>query len=193
MTSKVVAVFGATGAQGGSVLRALLSGGYHVRALTRNVNSDKAKALSQLENVSVVEANLDDQESLDRALKGSHGAFLVTDFSAHLENKEIDQGKRAINSAIKNGLSQFVFSGLDNAKSVTGRDVFHFDFKYEIEQYCFQNGNKINFTSVRLPFYFENFPNLMFHKIGDQQYAVTLPMSNKLMYGASVDDLGKVF
>ena len=57
MTSKVITVLGATGAQGGSVLRALLNSGYHVRALTRNANTDKAKDLAKLQNLSVVEAN----------------------------------------------------------------------------------------------------------------------------------------
>jgi nucleoside-diphosphate-sugar epimerase len=70
MTSKVIAVFGATGAQCGSVLRALAGPGFHVRGLTRDPNSEKAKNLLKYQNVEVVRANLDDRESLDNALKG---------------------------------------------------------------------------------------------------------------------------
>jgi uncharacterized protein YbjT (DUF2867 family) len=67
---KTIAVFGSTGSQGGSVVRALTNAGFHVRALTRSANSDRAKNLAQQANVSVVEANLDDAASLDIALKG---------------------------------------------------------------------------------------------------------------------------
>jgi uncharacterized protein YbjT (DUF2867 family) len=70
MASKIITVFGATGAQGSSVLRSLLNAGHHVRASTRNPDSDKAKSLAKLENVSVVAADLDDSKSLDNALKG---------------------------------------------------------------------------------------------------------------------------
>ena len=53
------------------------------------------------------------------------------------EHREADQGKRAIDSAIENGVSQFVFSGLENVKSVTGKNVIHFDSKSVIENYGF--------------------------------------------------------
>jgi hypothetical protein len=127
------------------------------------------------------------------AYQGAYGAFLVTDFLSHIELKEVAQGKRAIDSAIKNNVQHLVFSGLENAKSVTGKDVFHFDFKKEIEDYGFAHKDKINFSSVRLPFYFENFLSTMLHKIGDKQYVCSIPMGSKRMYGLSVDDLGELF
>jgi hypothetical protein len=109
-----------------------------------------------------------------------YGVFLVTDFSSHIECKEVQQGTRAIDSAIRNGVSFFIFSGLENAKAVTGKDVFHFDYKHEIEEYGFAHKDKIKFCSVRMPFYFENFNN--FHKAGEQTYVVGLPMGKSRMY-----------
>jgi uncharacterized protein YbjT (DUF2867 family) len=70
MSKKGIAVFGATGKQGSSVLRALLkNGSYHVKTITRNVNSEKAKQLLKLANFTVVEADLDDQKTIDADLK----------------------------------------------------------------------------------------------------------------------------
>ncbi len=85
MDKKIIAVVGATGAQGGGLVRAILadpSGGFAVRALTRDVNSDKAKALARL-GAEVVAANVDDVESMKRAFKGAHGAYCVTFFWDH--------------------------------------------------------------------------------------------------------------
>src|SRR5262249_53338672 len=82
---KIIAVVGATGAQGGGVVRAILSdpaGGFAARAITRDVNSDKAKALAAL-GAEVVSADVDDEASLARAFQGAYGAFCVTFFWGH--------------------------------------------------------------------------------------------------------------
>ena len=85
MSKKLITVFGATGAQGSSVVRALLNNGsYHVKAVTRNSKTDKAKQLAALKDCSVVEADLEDKKSVDAALSNSYGAFVVTDFSGIL-------------------------------------------------------------------------------------------------------------
>lgn len=79
---KVIAVVGATGAQGGGLVRAILadpSGGFAARAITRNTRSDKAQALAGL-GAEVVGADLDDAESLAAVFAGAHGAFCVTNF-----------------------------------------------------------------------------------------------------------------
>ena len=79
---KIIAVVGATGAQGGGVCRAVLAdagGGYGVRAVTRNAGSDKAKELKML-GAEVVEADIDDVKSLKEAFRGAHAAFCVTFF-----------------------------------------------------------------------------------------------------------------
>ena len=82
---KIIAVVGATGAQGGGLVRAILSdagSSFAVRALTRDVNSTKARELASL-GAEVVEANLDDVDSVKRAFQGAYGAFCVTFFWAH--------------------------------------------------------------------------------------------------------------
>ena len=92
---KVIAVVGATGAQGGGLVRAILndpSGEFAVRAITRDANSSKAQELARL-GAELVSANVDDVESLKRAFAGAYGAFCVTFFWEHFSaEKEIDEG-----------------------------------------------------------------------------------------------------
>lgn len=191
MSKPIITVFGATGSQGGSVARELSrTGRYHIRAVTRNANSDKAKKLLELNDVSVVEANLDQPATVDEVLKNAYGVFLVTDFSAHMEHKETQQGVNAIDSAIRNNLKHFVFSGLEDVKSLIGKPCYHFDYKAAIEDYGLKQADKIIFTSIRLPFYFENFESTTLHKVGDKQYVLTAPMEGKQLLAVSVDDTG---
>ena len=93
---KIIAVLGATGAQGGGLVRAILadpSGGFAVRALTRDVNSDKAKALAQ-QGAEVVATDVDDPESLKKAFAGAYGAFCVTFYWAHFSpEKELAEAR----------------------------------------------------------------------------------------------------
>ncbi len=82
---KVIAVTGATGAQGGGLVKAILDdadGGFAVRAITRNAQSDRALALAE-QGAEVVQADLDDVESLERAFSGAYGAYCVTNFWEH--------------------------------------------------------------------------------------------------------------
>jgi D-arabinose 1-dehydrogenase-like Zn-dependent alcohol dehydrogenase len=83
--NKIIAVVGATGAQGGGLVRAILAdphGGFAARAITRDVSSEKARALAQL-GAEVVAANVDDEASMERALEGAYGAYFVTFFWDH--------------------------------------------------------------------------------------------------------------
>jgi uncharacterized protein YbjT (DUF2867 family) len=190
--SKLIAVFGSTGAQGGSVLRALAnSDKYHVRAITRNSTTDRAKKLAKLKNVSVHEADLSDRASLDKTLKGCYGTFLVTDFSVDPKaSSETQQGINLIDSSIKNKLSHVVLSGLENVSSVINKPCVHFDNKEKIEQYGIAAGSKINFTSIRMPMYYQVVTSMMLKKVKPDTYILTLPMSDKPVYCMSVDDLG---
>src|SRR5271157_6343830 len=105
---KIIAVLGATGSQGGGLVRAILNdpnGGFAARALTRDVNSDKAKELAKL-GAEVVSADVDDLESLKRAFDGAYGAFCVTFFWAHFSpEKELanatNMAQAAKHAAIK--------------------------------------------------------------------------------------------
>ena len=108
---KIIAVVGATGAQGGGLVRAIVNdrgGGFLARALTRDVNSDKAKALRKL-GVEVVAANLDDIESMKRAFAGAYGVFCLTNFWEHLSpEKEYAQAMTQAAAAKAAGSYNFV-------------------------------------------------------------------------------------
>ena len=102
---KIIAVLGATGAQGGGLVRAILadpSGGFTARAITRDVNSDKAKELAKL-GVEVVAGDVDDPESLKKAFEGAYGAFCVTFFWAHFSPAKEIAHATAMAQAAKRG------------------------------------------------------------------------------------------
>src|SRR5206468_3271383 len=116
---KVIAVVGATGAQGSGLVRAILNdrnGPFKVRALTRDVNSDKAKALAAL-GAEVVTADVDDLESLKRAFAGAHGAYCVTFFWAHLSpEKELAEARAMAQAAKDAGVQHVIWSTLEDTR-----------------------------------------------------------------------------
>jgi len=177
--SKIIAVFGSTGNQGGAVLKSLLkAGNYHVRAITRNANSDKAKKLAALNNVTVHEADFKNPDSLDKVLAGAYGAFFVTDFSAHFDHSEVKQGTNVIDSAIRNNVKHVVFSGLENCEKHIHKPVYHFDYKEEIENYALARADKIDFTSIQLSAFYQELVSSLLYKIGPETWASTFSMGN---------------
>ncbi|XP_073414749.1 nmrA-like family domain-containing protein 1 [Dendrobates tinctorius] len=192
---KVLVVFGATGAQGGSVAAALLDDGtFEVRAVTRDTSKPVAVKLKEA-GAEVVSADLDNERSLEAALSGAYGAFLVTNFWEHKsKEKEITQGKLIADLSKRLALEIVVFSGLENVKKLTeGKlEVLHFDGKGEIEEYFREIG--VPMTSVRLPGYYENlltFFRPQKNKDGDG-YSLAIPMGDVPLDGMSVTDLGGV-
>ncbi|NXP55427.1 NMRL1 protein, partial [Heliornis fulica] len=184
-----------TGAQGGYVAQALLDDGtFKVRAVTRNPLKKEAEELKQ-RGAEVVKADLDDEASLELALAGAYGAFIVTNFWEHSsKEKEIAQGKRLADLSKRLGLRHVVYSGLENVKKLTGGqlEVAHFDGKGEVEEYFRDIDSPL--TSVRLPFYFENFLS-PFKPEKDPQgdtYVLALPMGDTPMDGMAVEDIGPV-
>ncbi|KAI4548225.1 hypothetical protein MG293_000555 [Ovis ammon polii] len=106
----------------------------------------------------VVEGDLNDKASVEAALKGAYGAFLVTNFWDHFsKEKEVCQGKVVADVAKSQGLKHVVYSGLENVKRLTNGklEVLHFDGKGEVEEYFWSIG--VPMTSVRVAAYFENF------------------------------------
>ncbi|XP_073414746.1 nmrA-like family domain-containing protein 1 [Dendrobates tinctorius] len=192
---KVFVVFGASGAQGGSVAAALLDDGtFEVRAVTRDTSKPAAVKLKEA-GAEVVSADLDDEKSLEAALSGAYGAFLVTNFWEHFsKEKEITQGKLIADLSKRLALEIVVFSGLENVKKLTeGKlEVLHFDGKGEIEEYFREIG--VPMTSVRLPCYYENL--LTFFRPqknkDDDGYSLAIPMGDVPLDGMSVTDLGGV-
>ncbi|NXC43016.1 NMRL1 protein, partial [Penelope pileata] len=192
---KVIVVFGATGAQGGAVARALLEDdAFLVRALTRSPGRSAAQELRQ-RGAEVVRADLDDERALEAALAGAYGAFAVTNFWEHgSKEKEVAQGKRLADLSKRLGLQHMVYSGLENVKQLTGGrlEVLHFDGKGEVEEYFRTIG--VPTTTVRLPFYFENFLSSFKPEKAPQgdKFFLALPMGDTPMDGMAVEDLGPV-
>ncbi len=142
--SQIVLVTGATGSQGGAVARELLRRGFAVRGLTRNPNSNRAKAMSSI-GVEMIRGDFDDAQSLVTAMDGAHGVFAVTDFWEHGYDKEVQHGKQLIDSARAASVQHFVFTSVASADTGTG--IPHFDSKAEVEIYLRDSG--IRFSIVR--------------------------------------------
>lgn len=141
---KVILVTGATGTQGGAVARELLNRGYAVRGLTRNPQSDRAKAMSTI-GVEVVQGDFDDGASLAAAMAGVHGVFAVTSFWEHGYDKEVRHGQQLVDAALAASVEHFVFTSVASADENTG--IPHFDSKGKIEIYLRNSG--IGFSIVR--------------------------------------------
>jgi uncharacterized protein YbjT (DUF2867 family) len=206
IAKKVIVVAGATGAQGGGLVRAILddkNGPFTARAITRNVNSDKAKALADA-GAEVVAADFDDVKSLKQAFQGAHGVFCVTNFWEHLKpEKEISQARNMAQAAKDAGVRHVIWSTLeDTRESIPISDdrmptlmgkykVPHFDGKGEANAIFTEQG--VPTTFLVTSFYWENFIHFgMGPKKGaDGKLAITLPMGNKKLAGIASEDIGK--
>ena len=203
---KIIAVVGATGAQGGGLARAVLSdksGGFAVRALTRDVRSDKAKELAEL-GAEVVAADVDDVESLKRAFKGAYGAFCVTFFWAHFSpEKEFAEASAMANAAKHAGIQHVIWSTLEDTRkwvplgdsrmpTLMGKyKVPHFDSKGEADRVFTELG--LPTTFLLTSFYWDN---MIYFGMGpkkgpDGNLAITLPMGDKKLPGIAAEDIGK--
>ncbi|KIJ07527.1 hypothetical protein PAXINDRAFT_177678 [Paxillus involutus ATCC 200175] len=136
---RVAAVFGATGVQGSSILKALLADGtFTPRAVTRNPNSEKALKLKEL-GAEVVQADLRDVPSLKNAMNGVEVVFGVTDYySAQGHTSEILMGKNLVDAAIESDVKYFVWSSLPHTTGVSNGkypNIYHFDNKAKIDEY----------------------------------------------------------
>lgn len=203
---KVIAVVGATGAQGGGLVRAILNdpkGGFAVRALTRDVNSAKAKEFAKL-GAEVVAADLDDVQSLKKAFHGAYGVFCVTFYWAHLSpEKEMAQAKSMAEAAKAAGVQHVIWSTLeDTRKWIPLSDnrmptlhgnykVPHFDSKGASDHFFADAG--VPTTFLLTSFYWDNFIYFgMGPKKGpDGKLALTLPMGDKKLPAIAAEDIGK--
>ena len=202
---KIIAVVGATGAQGNGLVRAILNdtdGGFAARAVTRDVNSDKAKELAKL-GAEVVAANVDDTESVKRAFAGAHGAYCVTFFWAHFSpERELAEARTMARAARAAGLEHVVWSTLEDSRKwiplddnrmptlQSGYKVPHFDAKGESDEVFAALG--VPTTFLLTSFYWENFIYFgMGPKKGpDGVLGITLPLGDKKFPGIASDDIG---
>ena len=203
---KIIAVAGATGAQGGGLVRAILSdpgSGFSARALTRDVKSDKAKTLAKL-GAEVAAADVDDIESLKRAFQGAYGAFCVTFYWAHFSpEKELAQATNLAQAAKHAGVQHVIWSTLEDTRkwvplsdnrmpTLMGKyKVPHFDAKGEADHVFVQL--VLPLTILPTSFYWDNFIYFgMGPKKGsDGKLAITLPMGDKKLPGIAAEDIGK--
>lgn len=202
---KIIAVMGATGSQGGGVVRAIQSdpsGGFKARAITRDANSDKAKALKDL-GAEVVTADIDDEASLKKAFAGAYGAYCVTFFWAHFSpEKEQQEARNMANAAKAAGLQHVIWSTLEDTRkwiplsdnrmpTLQGKyKVPHFDSKGEINHVFTDAG--VPTTFLLTSFYWDNM--YMFGmgpaKGNDGNYSITFPMGNGRLSGIAAEDIG---
>ncbi|MBD2308972.1 NmrA/HSCARG family protein [Chroococcidiopsis sp. FACHB-1243] len=151
-SNQTILVTGATGNQGGAVAHHLLQrGNFKVRALVRDPNKPAAQALKQA-GAELVQGDLSDRASLDRALQGARGVFSVQTFQDGLD-AEIREGKAIADAAKVAAIQHFVYSSVGSAERNTG--VPHFDSKFQIEEYIRASG--LPYTILRPVFFFYNY------------------------------------
>jgi uncharacterized protein YbjT (DUF2867 family) len=203
--TKIIAVTGATGAQGGGLIRAILAhpdGGFSARAITRNPDSEKAQALAAL-GVEVVKGDLDDEASLAQAFAGAYGAYCVTNFWEHFSpEKEIEQAANLARAAKTAGVSHVIWSTLEDVRDWVplGDDrmptiserykVPHFDAKGEANHFFGDAG--VPTTLLNTSFYWDNLIYFgMGPKAGDDGVlAITFPLGDKKLAGIAAGDIG---
>jgi len=206
VSRKLIAVVGATGAQGGGLVRAILadpSGGFAARALTRDPNGAKAKELAKL-GAEVVAADVDDVGSLRKAFAGAHGAFCVTFFWDHFSpEKELAQARTMAEAAKDAGVKHVVWSTLEDTRQWVPLDdprmptlqgkykVPHFDAKGEAN--AIFSGHGVPTTFLNTSFYWDNLIHFgMGPKKGpDGKLTFVLPMADRKLPGIAAEDIGR--
>jgi uncharacterized protein YbjT (DUF2867 family) len=187
---KLIAVVGATGQQGGRVLRALKgSGQFKVRALTRN--PDKHREFAE----EVVEADLDRPETLKAAFEGAHGVFLVTNFQ-EAGTAELKQATAAIRAAKDAGVKHLIWSTLPDVEAISGGKfkVPHFTGKAKIDTVVKDSGFE-NYTFVIAPFYYQNLAGVLAPQKqanGSMGWALPLNPTLRVIHMGDINELGNI-
>src|SRR5215204_5720722 len=203
---KIIAVVGATGAQGGGLMRAIQADrnrGFAARAITRNPNSEKAQALREM-GVEVVAADADRPETVNRAFAGAYGAFCLTNFWEHFSpERELAQARNMAQAAKSVGVEHVIWSTLEDTRkwvpleddrmpTLMGKyKVPHFDAKGEADQIFRDLG--VPTTFLLTSFYWEN---LISFGAGPQRgpdgnLAIVFPLDDKPLPSIAVEDIGK--
>ncbi len=201
---KIIAVVGSTGSQGGGLVNAILadSGGeFAARAITRDPNKDKAKALAA-QGAEVVQADIDDVASLTKAFAGAHGVFGVTNFWEHFSGeKEIQQAKNIADAAKAAGVKHVIWSTLEDTRKLMAADdkrmpilqgkyrVPHFDAKADANA-VFAG---VPATMLLTSFFWDNLYNFALAPKKNEQgvYGWSYPMGEAKLPGIAVEDIGK--
>jgi len=203
---KVIAVVGATGAQGGGLVRAILDdpgGGFTARAMTRDVSSAKARELAKL-GAEVVAADVDVEASLKKAFEGAYATFCVTFFWAHFSpEKELAEAAGMARAAKQAGVTHVIWSTLDDTRRLVPLEdnrmptlqgkykVPHFDAKGEANHFFTDLG--VPTTFLLTSFYWDNFIHFGSgpKKGPDGKLALTMPMGDRKLPGIAAEDIGR--
>ncbi len=203
---RIIAVVGATGAQGGGLVRAIMDdpdGGFTARALTRNVDSPKAQELAAL-GAEVMAADVDDVSSLERAFNGAYGAFCVTFFWEHFSPEKEGQHARNMAAAAKaKGVQHVIWSTLEDTRRwvpleddrmptlMGSYKVPHFDGKGEADHVFTDLG--LPTTHLLTSFYWDNLIHFGMGPKEDPEgtLTLTLPMGEGKLPGMAAEDIGR--
>ena len=206
MARKTVAVVGATGAQGGGLVRAILEdtrGGFAVRALTRHVSSPNAVALAK-RGAEVVAADVDDAASMRKAFEGADAAFCVTFFWDHFSpERELVQARAMAEAAARAGVAHVIWSTLEDTRvwvplsdarmpTLGGYKVPHFDAKGEANDFFVRN--RLPVTFLLTSFYWDNL--IHFAGMGPRRdetggLSISYPIGEAKLPGIAAEDIGK--
>jgi uncharacterized protein YbjT (DUF2867 family) len=209
--TKTIAVMGATGSQGGSVIRAFHSlpdSNFKIRAITRNPESEKAKAIESMVD-EVVKADGENKDSMVAAFKGCHGVFVVSNFWEGMDVRHEMRTLRTIKDALKLAkVKHVVLSTLPDTRKFVDKlaedkdswtvldkdlDMYtpHYDGKAEVG---LEYAAELPTTRLYVAFYMENFINFGMgpsRQVDTDPYAITLPMSDAKLAMVAVRDIGK--
>ena len=180
-----VLVMGATGQQGGSVVKHLAPQGHRIRTLTRNPGSPKAKQLAE-QGVEVLKGDFTDSDSLVKAARGMDTVFaMTTPFEAGME-AETQQGIAVADAVKQAGVGHLVFTSVASADRQTG--VPHFDSKYKVEQHI--ASLNIPHTIIAPVFFLDNwFSPWFLPSIQEGTLKLAMPADRPLQQ-ISVDNIG---
>ena len=203
---KIIAVVGATGTQGGALVRAILSephGPFTVRALTRNVNSEQAQELKRL-GAEVVAADIDNVNSIKLAFHGVYGVYCVTFYWDHcMPEREMSQAATMAQAAKNAGATHVIWSTLEDTRkfvSLKDESLPTIMGKYKVPHFDGKGASNDAFRQIGLPttylltsFYWEN---LMYMQMGPKKAAdgtleFALPLGDKRLPGIAAEDIGK--
>ncbi|HSC62891.1 MAG TPA: NmrA/HSCARG family protein, partial [Caldimonas sp.] len=204
-STPLISIFGATGAQGGGVVRALLQTpqrDFRVRAVTRRPEGPAAQSLAAL-GAEVVAGDLDDVASVERAMQGAHGAFCVTNFWEHFSpERELAQADHLAEAAKRAGVGHVIWSTLEDTRRFLPADgsrmpvlmerynVPHFDAKGEADQRFIDRG--LPLTRLLTSFYWDNLIHFGMQPQRGQDGVLNfvLPMGDAPLPGIAAADIG---
>ena len=177
-------IIGATGNQGGAAIDALLDQpqDWSLRALVRNPDSERAQALAQ-RGVNIVRGDLDDAESIERAVAGTYGVYSVQTPQDGGPEREAKQGIMVANAAKDAGVSHFVYSSVAGAERHSG--VPHFESKWRVEQHIASIG--LNATIIRPVLFMDNFATFKFRIVMLAMLRTFVPENRKTQMVAARD------